>query len=164
LIPLSDIKSISASDIEVDNLGKLKFYSSWTVPLGNNEVFHTVPVQRIFIDPERVLYWNGQADRLCNRPRFSYLLGVRAVAELISVEYYHDSLLESSYEQGFGTPPKRRLGSLMMLAAKYKENSSLVYPTTRLATSTAHILFNYQPPEGQPLADLHQLFLGQLKK
>jgi hypothetical protein len=166
---------IPASELDLESLGDLDCVSSWS-PRGYNlrfsdtvdqTVVHKIAVPSIEVDPEDVLYWQrAVASKEIERPnstkRFGYMLGNRALAELISINGYVLSLVNAVIEQGVRPPSGSRLDSLARLAGKYIQMTSGEKPSLEgrsLRTNTARILFNYNPPKGQDLTLLHDYIL-----
>lgn len=153
------VQEIVAQELGLDNLGKLNLYSGWTTPLGFNEVHHTVIARVLYVEPRRVLYWDAQPDRQNSPKRFAHMLRWRGVAPLSDPEAYHDSLNDAVALHESSQPPEKRLSTLLAIAGRYQREAAHGQRITRLATSTARILFNYEPPSGTNLTALHSHLL-----
>lgn len=151
---------LEASMIGLDNLGFLDLSSGWVEDIRFREVCHQVPTDTIYVEPRSVLYWDAESDRPNSLKRFAHMLRLRGVATLSRPESYHESInyaLTQSVDRRW--PSSKRIGTLSNLARRYHSEAREGQRITRLATSTARILFHYEPPLGDDLIALHRYLL-----
>lgn len=160
------LEKIETASLGIDNLGQLRFESAWKISdrFLAEEIIHAVNTYTIFVEPEHVLYWHNlwgnNSDGLNSIKRFSHMLSLRAVPLLDSTEEYEESLATATASRGIIPPKQKRLQSLVKQAGKYIEITSGGERVSRIATSTARILFRYNPPSGEALVILHDYILG----
>lgn len=152
------MQRIEANEVGLDTLGHLDLYSGWRSDVFFHEVHHEVPTDVLYVEPRRVLFWDAEPDRLNSLKRFAHMLRWRGVAPLSETEAYDLSLRRALVGE-VELPSMRRLRSLHAQAATYHREAAAGERVTRLGTSTARILFQYEPPTSKDLKSLHEYLL-----
>jgi hypothetical protein len=176
---------VTSADLGTDSIGALELYSawsldgkklrftpaSWALPYQADNfdtVTHQIPASGIWVDPEAVLYWDsGPGEtapaRLNSLKRFSYMLGNRAVTNIVSVDEYVKSLIDATQSNEVTFPHGRSFEALCQLIGFYIQDTSGQNPEriSRLYNTPARIIFRYSPPESEALKCLHEHLLTQ---
>lgn len=156
---------ISRDKDGLDDVGSLVMPVQWRMDARREQsrslqrVWHDevlqMPLEVVGIDPERVLYWDNNPERENSLRRVSYMLASRAVPMVVrggnTMRNLVDRLSESETADLEGYAYSRIALARRVLAQLQTEPGER---KGHYRSANLHVIFRYQPPQGEALNTL----------